>query len=155
MSHGRVVVGVDGTSAADAALDRAVAEARRARWPLEVVCAWNYPAARGGYPVFSSWFPEADAQEAMHATLERRFPDGVPSWVHPRVIGGRPATVLVEVSHGASLLVVGSRGRAGIVRLVFGSVSADCAEHASCPVLVVRVDPGTPGHDVPASVPAR
>ena len=36
------------------------------------------------------------------------------------------------------MLIVGSRGYGGFTGLLLGSVSAACAEHASCPVLVVH-----------------
>jgi nucleotide-binding universal stress UspA family protein len=41
---------------------------------------------------------------------------------------------------GATVLVVGSRGRGGIKRALLGSVSDRLVRHASCPVLVVRDD---------------
>jgi len=46
--------------------------------------------------------------------------------------------VLLEVSSGARMLVVGSRGHGGFAGLLLGSVSAACAEHGDCPVLVVH-----------------
>ncbi len=49
--------------------------------------------------------------------------------------------VLVEISHGAALLVVGTRGRSELTDLLIGSVSEYCVHHASCPTVIVR---GTP-----------
>lgn len=38
----------------------------------------------------------------------------------------------------ADLIVIGTRGRSGLKRLVLGSVASAVVAHASCPVLVVR-----------------
>ncbi len=53
------------------------------------------------------------------------------------VVYGFPAKELVEASHGADLVVVGSRGGGGFSRLMLGSVSSQVVEHADCPVVVV------------------
>lgn len=60
--------------------------------------------------------------------------------VSARVLVGRPATVLVAHAResGADLLVIGSRGRGPIASMVLGSVSAEVAVDAPCPVLVAR-----------------
>ena len=56
------------------------------------------------------------------------------------VLAGDPREVLVEVaqSERADLLVVGSRGRTGITKLMLGSVSSHVVTHAPCSVLVVK-----------------
>jgi nucleotide-binding universal stress UspA family protein len=57
---------------------------------------------------------------------------------HTRV--GSPAAVIVQVASdiSADLIVVGSSERAGVSRLVFGSVAEKVARTAPCPVLVAR-----------------
>jgi nucleotide-binding universal stress UspA family protein len=54
---------------------------------------------------------------------------------------GRPEHALVKVAarEGTDLLVVGHRGLSGVRRVLLGSVSEYCAQHAPCSVLVARV----------------
>jgi nucleotide-binding universal stress UspA family protein len=59
-----------------------------------------------------------------------------------RVLTGGPGVELTILAKeiGASVLVVGSRGRGGIKRALLGSVSDHLVRNAPCPVLVVRDD---------------
>jgi nucleotide-binding universal stress UspA family protein len=59
-----------------------------------------------------------------------------------QVLMGEPATELGLFAQevGATVLVVGSRGRGPIKRAFLGSVSDHLVRHAPCPVLVVRDD---------------
>ena len=56
------------------------------------------------------------------------------------VLHGRPASRIVEAAEdfAAELIVVGSRGHGTIASMILGSVSAEVADHAHCPVLVAR-----------------
>jgi nucleotide-binding universal stress UspA family protein len=57
-----------------------------------------------------------------------------------RVVNGDPREVLVDIAstEKTDLLVVGSRGRTGIARLLLGSVASHVASNAPCSVLIVR-----------------
>ena len=56
-----------------------------------------------------------------------------------RVIAqGSAAQALIDAATGQDILVVGSRGHGGFAGLLLGSVSQQCAQHASCPVVIVR-----------------
>src|SRR5690606_18400607 len=71
-----------------------------------------------------------------------------------RVVRGDPGHQLCVLAAelGASVIVVGSRGRGGLARALLGSVSDYVIRHAPCPVLVMRAgsenregtDPPTP-----------
>jgi nucleotide-binding universal stress UspA family protein len=58
----------------------------------------------------------------------------------PRVLEGRPATLIVDEARrfGADLVVMGARGLSAVRRLLLGSVSSEVVDHAPCPVLVAR-----------------
>jgi nucleotide-binding universal stress UspA family protein len=137
----RVVVGIDGSPGSKDALRSAAAEATWRQASLDVVSAWVTPTYlwAGAYaePGFS---PEEFEQQAAavlaRTVLEVLGPDPA-SPVTARVVEGRPAAVLLEAARGAELLVVGSRGRGGFASLTLGSVSQQCAHHASCPLLIV------------------
>jgi nucleotide-binding universal stress UspA family protein len=143
-----IVVGVDASEGARAAYRWAVAEARLRRGRLRAVYAWtlSYPRGDGyGYligptDVFPSGGP-SDQRRAAEQVLERATAhmlfetDGVE--LESEVIQGPAADVLVDAAADADLLVVGSRGHGGFVGLLLGSVSQQCAHHASCPVVIV------------------
>jgi nucleotide-binding universal stress UspA family protein len=84
------------------------------------------------------------AAAALDETLKEVVADADSVTIERRVDQGAPAAVLVEESRGAELLVVGSRGHGGFAQLLLGSVSQQCAQHAFCPVVIVR---GTNGHE--------
>ncbi|MEV0131106.1 universal stress protein [Dactylosporangium sp. NPDC050688] len=69
-------------------------------------------------------------------------------------IAGRPAgDLLLSEAHAADLVVVGRRGR-GRLPVRLGSVSAQVARHATCPVAVVGGAPGHPAGPVVVGVDA-
>jgi nucleotide-binding universal stress UspA family protein len=57
---------------------------------------------------------------------------------------GGAAKVLLDACKGATMVVVGSRGHGGFSGLLLGSVSANLAEHAPCPVLIIHGHNGPP-----------
>jgi nucleotide-binding universal stress UspA family protein len=57
-----------------------------------------------------------------------------------RVVTGRPDRSVVNAARntGADLVVMGTRGRGGLSRLLLGSVAEHVARNAPCPVLIAR-----------------
>lgn len=137
-----IVVGVDGSESAQAALRFALAEARLRDVPVRVVGAWQVPvAAVGGGFVAPDAALVRELPPEMHGTLARALEEvgdltsGVE--VETTVREGGPATVLLEEAQDADLLVVGTRGLGSFRGLLLGSVSQQCAQHAPCPVVIV------------------
>lgn len=143
----RIVVGVDGSPSADAALRWAIEQARLAGGEVEAVIAWHFPAPIAGIGTapIGVYDPTAFrdyAEKALTGAIGRAGPAGTVS-VRPRVVQGNAAHVLLTEARNASLLVVGSRGHGGFAGLLLGSVSQHCVHHARCPVVVIR--PPGPG----------
>lgn len=140
----RIVVGVDGSAGARAALEWAGTEARRRGTSVHAVCAYNEPptVAAGGPAAAGALAElrhglERDAEHVL-ADAEESV-DMVP--VSTRAVHGPAADVLLEAASDADLLVVGSRGRGGFASLVLGSVSQQCAARAPGVVVVVPAGP--------------
>jgi nucleotide-binding universal stress UspA family protein len=147
-----IVVGVDHSEGAKEALRFAHDEAKLRQATLRVVHAWQlgYVAASfipGSYPELGD---ELDAlrdgaEAALEAVLHEIVPTPGAVEIERRVVEGSPSAVLVDESREADLLVVGSRGLGGFGGLLLGSVSQQCAHHASCPVVIVRAPAPTSG----------
>ncbi|HEX5594497.1 MAG TPA: universal stress protein [Micromonosporaceae bacterium] len=133
---GRIVVGVDGSDAAHAALRWAVGQARLAGAVLDAVIAWDYPVFSVGEILLPPHDPESMARQMLQYAVEEAQTDGVDLRQH--VLAGHAAQVLVETAKEARLLVVGSRGRGTFTAAMLGSVAYHCVQHAPCPVVVVR-----------------
>ncbi len=141
-----IVVGIDGSSHSQVALEWAMREAELRCERLTVITVVQLSAAGWhGMVVFpSSQEVVADARDAAReaaAKAAAQLGEAVPSTTTVQAVVGLAAEVLVEASQGADLLVVGSRGSGGFSRLRMGSVSSQVAHHAHCPVAIVPGDP--------------
>lgn len=136
---GRILVGVDGSDGSARALRWALTEARAHGMVVDAVTVWESPN------VFGEGFftPEGEkelagaARRRLERTIEEVVGEHPGTEVHPIVYRGDPGAVLCRWSEDADLLVVGSRGLGGFTGLLLGSVSAKCAHHGRCPVVVV------------------
>ncbi len=134
----RIVVGADGSASSIDALRWAAQIAAQTGAEITAIICWQYPQSYGMSGGWSSgWDPAADAAQVLASSLTTAFGDERPDGLRTCVSGGHPAQVLVDASVGADMLVVGSRGHGGFVGLLIGSVSAYCAEHGQCPVVVL------------------
>ena len=140
-----IVVGVDGSDGATAALRWAAREARLSERPLVAVLAWGLLDQAHPDPAepFNPAYGEADALVALDSYLTASLGVNAAGVVR-RVVCDLAAPALLDASEGAALLAVGSRGLGGFRRLLVGSVSEQCVHHATCPVAVVRGDPEPP-----------
>jgi nucleotide-binding universal stress UspA family protein len=134
-----IVVGVDGSPSSNAALRWALGQARRTGGRVQAVTSWEFPAYYGMGAVFPYEDFAATAGKILHEAVEEALGAGGPDVpVRESVVAGHPAQVLIDLSAHAALLVVGSRGHGAFTGTLLGSVSQQCAQHARCPVVVVR-----------------
>jgi nucleotide-binding universal stress UspA family protein len=134
----RIVAGVDGSQPSRAALAWAVRQAELTGGTVDAVTAWELPATSGLDPQLYLDYPEAAAKMLAAAIAET----GGSAVAQPKVVAGHPAEVLVTLSDGADLLVVGNQGHGGLMGTLLGSVSLHCLQHAHCPVALVRTPLG-------------
>ncbi|WP_136089851.1 universal stress protein [Auritidibacter ignavus] len=157
-THG-VVVGVDGSKRSLAAATWALREAERTHRPLTLISVYSLPM----FPSMvmdSAGGSEHDnaladsARKILEATAEKLGPTDVE--IRAATELGDPATVLVDYSEHADLLVAGPRGRGGFLGLLVGSVSRGLPARAKCPVALVPkgAEESRAGTDAPVVVGA-
>ncbi|WP_410790603.1 universal stress protein [Kribbella sp. C-35] len=158
-NHGRqpVMVGVDGSVSAQAALAWAVAEASYRRCPLHIVHAFTWPMiadpfglsltepTNDGLRAAAGWILAEAKNQARQAAADIS--------VTAELFAAAAAPTLLSQAQGAQLVVVGSRGLGGFRGLLTGSVSSTVAAHAPCPVIVVH--PHRDGTAFPVSPTGR
>lgn len=136
----KVVVGVDGSEPSLRALRWAADQAALMGIPLEVVTAWTFPEhpAPLDVPVHIENLDSLDAaSRKLDEIVHGAIPADKRARVCTRVVRGDAAHVLLNEAEGAALLVVGTRGRREMERLLLGSVSDRCIKQSHCPVTVV------------------
>ena len=133
-----ILVGVDGSEHSRLAVKWAADEAAASSATIRVVYAG--PGSPKSVP---GWYEGGPHEEsAAQAVLDDAV--GLVVASHPWLTVRRehfmdiPAAALVGASAQADLLVVGARGVGRLKRLLVGSVSEQCIDHALCPVVVVR-----------------
>ncbi|MEV6924454.1 universal stress protein [Dactylosporangium sp. NPDC051485] len=144
------VVGVDGTAEGDRAIRWAADDAAHRGCPLHLlhVCdgpALVYPPPGLSLPVAGAPRPTTHAARLLTdaAALARQVSAGLD--ITGEVIGGRPIPALLAASERAATVVVGRRDIGELGAALAGSIAAEIAERAACPVVVVRERSGAGG----------
>lgn len=136
-----IVVGFDGSKPAMGALPWTALEAERQGSEVLVVQSYREPVF-GDRPSAKTWPDPGARMRRVQAQLD--LATGTVAEDHPTVcfstqlVGDRPDRALVGFSEGASMVVVGHRGRGRFSSLLLGSVSQWIATRALSTVVVVR-----------------
>ncbi|MFT4296800.1 MAG: universal stress protein [Micropruina sp.] len=152
MKWKNLVVGVDGSQSSRAALQWAYDVALAQNAELTALMTWRQvtPPPAGSASTYNPEFDDADqasiAEKELLSILREELGEDPGVLVRPRVVAGRAAKELIDASHDADLLVVGSRGIGGFAGMLLGSVSQHVAAHAACTVVVVRTPGSNQGH---------
>jgi nucleotide-binding universal stress UspA family protein len=145
-----IIVGTDGSSTADKAVDVAGELARACGAAVHVVTAYRPvraaalagAGAMGAAPVTPpAWLGDDErvaAEEVVRRAGERLAQTGVSANVVARL--GEPADALLAIAEEveADLIVVGNRGMSGVRRYLLGSVADRVAHHAPCSVHIAH-----------------
>jgi nucleotide-binding universal stress UspA family protein len=135
-----IVVGVSGSLASAGALRWAADEAGREHGELHVVRAWQTePRAFYAHPASGPQDAARQhqlARDGLAATMRAVLGEDSAGDATTEVIEGMAERVLVELSAGADLLVLGSASGLTAGRSI-GPVARGCLSRAHCPVVVV------------------
>ncbi|OBI40274.1 universal stress protein [Mycobacterium kyorinense] len=148
-----IVVGVDGSAESRAAVRWAAREASMRHEAVTlvhvvqaVIVSWPIGAQQAA---IAKW-QESNARDVIvqaRNDLTDAMDKPQPLEVRTEILYANPVHALVDASQEARMVVVGSRGRGVLGRLLLGSVSSGVLHHAYCPVAVIHAD------EVSASAP--
>lgn len=123
------------------AFETAVAHARAHGARLVVLHAYQPPGPLPAYGEDWAWLQPADDRDALWQSLSRLQVADPAVKVEHRLAEGPPAQEILRAAEevGCDLIVMGTRGRSGLERLIFGSVAEQVLRKAGCPVITVKV----------------
>jgi nucleotide-binding universal stress UspA family protein len=141
----RIVVGLDGSELAEAALRNGADLAKGLQVPLHLVRVadlatvhWGATDASDSYAALSQEMTNEKAAAASYLDVMAAPLRDEGLTVTTEVRTGTAARELVKVTGPDDLLVVASHGRSGLERLLLGSVAEEVARKAPGPVLITR-----------------
>jgi nucleotide-binding universal stress UspA family protein len=141
-----IIVGIDGSTHSERALEWAVQEAAIRQVPLRVITVFHRAVSHWGAGAITDPQEHAHAMQAREAAQDAtdkalaHAGDAHPKSVTVDALGGIPAEELVNASRDADMIVVGSRGTGGFARLLLGSVGSQVVHHAHCPIVIIPAD---------------
>lgn len=138
MSGPKILVATDFSPASKAALDLAASVARDRKGSILVV---HVKEIVSPFTTDHLYPYQAASEEDLEKQLEEFAPDDSTIPITRLLLrGADPADTICELAEqeGAELIVLGTHGRRGIIRLLMGSVAELVVRRASCSVLVVK-----------------
>ena len=139
---GRILVPVDGSEAAKKAAKKALALAKSLDTKVVVMHVINIDLyVYHTKIVYPSEIPpqeliQREAQSYLNEIVNLGEQMGIT--VSKKLVEGHPAEEIIQEAKKDDLIVIGSKGRTGLDRLLLGSVAENVARHASSPVMIVK-----------------
>jgi nucleotide-binding universal stress UspA family protein len=140
---GRIIVPVDGSEVAKRGAKKALAFAKLSNIKVVALHVINIPNLPSLYI-----YPGSVFYQKMHDVLQKEgqsYLDEIEKWgnqmgvtVSKKLVEGHPAEEIIKEAKENDLIVIGSKGRTGLDRLLIGRVAENVARHASCSVMIVR-----------------
>jgi nucleotide-binding universal stress UspA family protein len=136
-----VLVLLNGSEEARAALHHGVLEAALRGARLRMVAAWDVPSS-----ILGSGVAAEEVFDEFHGEADRLIEEGI-EYAHnldptveleTRIVQGQPAQVFLSESKRADLVVMARGAHGSLKELVVGSITRYMLGHALCPILVVR-----------------
>lgn len=145
-----VIVGIDGSAGAEAAVRWAIEDASTRKVAVRLVCAYRLvPGYSQGLGLYTDLPHDMEMiRQAANTVVENALAEAAK--IDPGVevsgatVDANPVAALIEESQQGSLLVLGSRRRSTLSASILGSVSAAVAARSDCPAIVVRGPAGLP-----------
>ncbi|MBW3632408.1 MAG: universal stress protein [Chloroflexi bacterium] len=141
----RIVVGLDGSQVSETALKTGAELARRMGVPLHLVQVADLSVVPLGANQAAAAYAELSKEMVQEKGKAARYLESVAQPLHDEglavtteVRSGFAAQELAGAAGPGDLLIVASRGRHGLERLVLGSVAEEVVKKSPAPVLVAR-----------------
>ncbi|ORW85918.1 universal stress protein [Mycobacterium sp. IEC1808] len=146
-----IVVGIDDSPAARAAVQWAARDAELRNVPLTLVHAvspevttWLRTPVPAGVLRWQQEHGRRLVDEALKV-VEASSRRGGPAAINTEILSSGAVPTLIDLSKEADLLVTGAQGSGRWPGRLLGSVSSALLRHAHCPVAIIHEDPRTPG----------
>jgi nucleotide-binding universal stress UspA family protein len=138
----KIVVPLDGSPEAEAALPEAIRLAKASVASISLVRVATRAVIAGGFGYVA---PPEDPRPYLRMVSERLEGEGVPT--ETAVLDGAPALGIAghAARAKADLICMTTRGRRGLARWLSASVAEGVIRTSPCPVYAWRVRPGRPG----------
>lgn len=156
LEHNSIIVGVEGSAAASAALGEAVVIAAQRKLRLDIIHALDFAPYGFGGPYMDAggvyeWVESAGKE--ILAEAERFAREIEPNLeVHTEIAIGSATQWLIESSAKARRVVIGASSSGKAATAVLGNTAVGVASHGKCPVLVVRERDGVVPNSGPVVV---